>query len=328
MDKNYLKIAGNVHLAYYVEAADILGIKYEIIVPRLTARFEYNGVHWFINNTVIPINSASSTKLARTKNFANKILSSAGVPVPYQEKIISWDELTRFFSKYKQIVLKPAQNLGGKGISILPETMEDLQKAYTYAKEKDRYEGVLAEEYISGTNYRILAIGNKVISVIKRLPAHVTGDGRNTVHQLINLENQRRQERMLMAIPTDQETVHRLRTQSLTMDSIPAVGQYVELRRNANLTTGGTTEECNSIVHPYYIDIAIKTLKALDLEFGGIDLITPDITQPAKCAINEVNYNPGLRLHYKVDKGTVQKVAVPIMEYIRDRYLQIKGDRL
>jgi hypothetical protein len=40
-----------------------------------------------------------------------------------------------------------------------------------------------------------------------------------------------------------------------------------------------------------------------------------------KCGINEINYNPGLRLHYKVNEGEVVKVAVPIMEYIRDKYL-------
>jgi cyanophycin synthetase len=320
MEKDYLKIAGNVHLAYYVEAADTLGIKYEIIVPRLTARFEHNGKHWFINNTVIPVNNAPSTKLARTKSFANKILAAAGVPVPSQAKINNWNELVQFFQEHKSIVLKPVQNLGGKGVSILPETMQDLQTAYQSAKEHDRHERVLAEQYIPGTNYRILAIGNKVISVIKRLPAHVIGDGRSNILQLINLENQKRHEKLLMAIPTDQETVHRLRMQNLTMDSVPQLNQYVELRMNANLTTGGTTEEVSSTMHPYYAQVSLAALKALDLEFGGIDLITPDITTQAPCAINEINYNPGLRIHYKVSNGEPQKVAVPIMEYIRDKY--------
>jgi cyanophycin synthetase len=123
-----------------------------------------------------------------------------------------------------------------------------------------------------------------------------------------------------MAIPTDQETIHRLRMQNLTMDSIPQLNQYVELRMNANLTTGGTTEEVGSTMHPYYAQVSIAALKALDLEFGGIDLITPDITAQAPCAINEINYNPGLRIHYKVSNGEPQKVAVPIMEYIRDKY--------
>jgi hypothetical protein len=31
---------------------------------------------------------------------------------------------------------------------------------------------------------------------------------------------------------------------------------------------------------------------------------------------NEINYNPGLRLHYKVDEGEVVRVAIPIQEYI------------
>jgi hypothetical protein len=50
--KEYLKEAGNVHLAYYIEAADILGIDYDILVYRLMAKFTYQDKHWFIINTV------------------------------------------------------------------------------------------------------------------------------------------------------------------------------------------------------------------------------------------------------------------------------------
>jgi D-alanine-D-alanine ligase-like ATP-grasp enzyme len=74
-------------------------------------------------------------------------------------------------------------------------------------------------------------------------------------------------------------------------------------------------------VGEYYKDLAVNAVKALGMEFGGVDIITTDITQQTKCGINEINYNPGLRLHYKVNDGEVVKVAIPIMEYIRDKYI-------
>ena len=76
-----------------------------------------------------------------------------------------------------------------------------------------------------------------------------------------------------------------------------------------------------NLVNDFYNQLAIRAIKALDTEFGGVDIIAENISKPSKCAINEVNYNPGLRLHYKVDKGQKTEVAVPIMEYIRDKYL-------
>jgi len=74
-------------------------------------------------------------------------------------------------------------------------------------------------------------------------------------------------------------------------------------------------------VHDFYKQMAIKAVKAVGAEFGGVDVIAENISRPSKCAINEINYNPGLRVHYRVDKGEVVDVALPIMKYIRDKYL-------
>jgi D-alanine-D-alanine ligase-like ATP-grasp enzyme len=324
MEKDFLKIAGNVHLAYYVEAADILGIKYEIVFRNLTARFEYEGKHWFINNTALPVNNAPSSRLARGKHLASKVLEMAGIPVPKQIKAETLEEAISFFNEHKEIVLKPSQNLGGKGISILPESIEDVTKAYKYAQDHDKHGKVLVEKYIHGDNYRLLVVGSKIVGVVKRLPAIVTGNGNSTVKQLIDEANIKRKSIMLMPIPIDEETIKHLQHKEMTLDTILAAEVSTTVRSNTNLTTGGTTVECSEIMHPYYADLAVKTIKALDLEFAGIDLITSDITRPVECAINEVNYNPGLRLHYKVNEGEIKKVAVPIMEYIRDRYVATK----
>ncbi len=320
MEKDFLKIAGNIHLSYYVRAADELGIDYEIIIYRMTAKFSTPTSHWFINTTAVPINNAPSSRLARAKHLANKVLSLANIPVPKQIKAQTVNEAIDFFNQYKDIVLKPSQNLGGHGISILPTSEQEVRDAYKEAKENDRSGRVLVEEYIHGDNYRFLVVGDKVVSVVRRLPAHVTGDGVNTIKDLVVLENIKRKSNFMMHIPYDEETIRHIISQGYSEETVLENGKTINVRKNTNLTTGGTTEECLSEVHQSYIDIAIKATKALDLRLGGVDLIIKDITTPGECAINEVNYNPGLRLHYKVDKGQPVHVAYHIMKYIKEYY--------
>lgn len=319
-NKNFLKIAGNIHLSYYVQAADELGIKYEIVIPSLTAKFDFGKRHCYINNTVIPLNNAPSSKLARVKHFANQLMERHGVPVPKQQKLNKEIDALAFFGKFQNIVIKPSQNLGGKGVSILPKNEEEVLESFKFAKEHDRFGHVLAEEYIPGDNYRVLVLGDKVLSVIKRIPAHVTGDGNSTIQSLIEKTNEIRKQNMLMPIDVDTELMHKLASQELTLESVPDNEETVYLRSNANMSTGGTTEEVLDTVNKYYKDICVQALNALDLEYAGVDLITPDITKEAKCAINEVNFNPGLRLHYKISNGTPQHVALPVMKYIKEKY--------
>jgi D-alanine-D-alanine ligase-like ATP-grasp enzyme len=320
--KDYLSEAGNIHLSYYLEAADTLNIKYEVLVHRLLARFKYNNKHWFITNTVTPLVNSPSKTIASRKNLTNLVLSKSNIPVPKQETLYTVDDAFRFFQESKKIVLKPKQNLGGKGISILPENDDEVRSAFEYAEKNDKSKtkgSVLGEEYVSGENYRLLTLEDKVVGVVKRMGAQITGNGRDDLKTLINAENLRRKANSL--IPIDKETDKILKKQGLTMKSIPLNDQKVAVRNNTNLTTGGTTEEYSAYMHPFYADLAMKTLKALNIKFGGVDLITEDITKPSKCAINEVNYNPGLRIHYQVDKGEKINVAIPIMQYIIDHHI-------
>ena len=321
--EDYLKEAGNVHLAYYVQAADELGIKYSIIVKSLIAKFEYEDKHWFIINTVTPLTSSPSATISKRKNLTNMVLDSYGIDVPKQEGLCSVIDAIKFFNKYKSIVIKPSQQLGGHGITLLPETEDQVIAAYNEAYEKDKSKGtikVLGEEFLKGENYRFLVVGDKVAGIAWRKAPRVIGNSQNTIRELIDIRNKERKMLMLKPIPIDNEVEIRLKNAGLSLDSIPQEGEEIVLRYNCNLTTGGTTEECAGITHQYYKDLAVKAVKALGLEFGGVDIIAEDITKPSKCGINEINYNPGLRLHYKVEKGEPVKVAVPIMEYIRDKY--------
>ncbi len=324
--EEYLKESGNVHLAYYLEAADILGIKYSM-VQNCIAKFEVDDKHWFIFNTVTPLTPSPSATLCKRKNLTNKILSSYDIDVPVQSALSSSVDAIKFFNKYKNIVIKPKQQLGGKGITLLPETEDQVIAAFNTAYEVDRSKDnvkVLGEEFIKGENYRFLVVGEKVAGIVWRKAPMVIGDSRNTIRELIDISNKERKLLVLKPIPIDTEVEIRLKTAGLTLDTVPKEGQVVVLRYNCNLTTGGTTEEYASIVDPYYKELAIRAIKAMDIEIGGVDIIAEDITKKGKCGVNEINYNPGLRLHYKAEKGEQVKVAVPVLEYIRDKYLSSK----
>ena len=305
--KDYLKEAGNIHLSYYIEAADILDIKYEIIVHKLLARFEHKGNHWFIINTVTPLVNSPGKTIAVRKGLTNLILNQAGIPVPEQKILLNEEDAINFWQEHKNIVVKPEQGIGGKGICILPREKDRLISAF----QDIRNSRVIGEKYVSGKNYRLLTLGENVIATAERLPAKVAGNGKNNIKDLILNENPK--------VPLDSETQKVLNDQGLSLESIPEAEKVVYLRSNTNLTTGGTTRECLNELHPYYKEIAAKAIKAVGLEFGGVDLIAEDITKPGECAINEINYNPGLRIHYQVDEGEKIKVAIPIMKYIRDK---------
>jgi D-alanine-D-alanine ligase-like ATP-grasp enzyme len=320
--EEYLKEAGNIFLAYYLEAADYLGIKYTVLVKGLLARFEHKDKHWDIINTVTPLVSAPSSTICKRKHLANLILENEGLPVPNYQVILSPIDAIMFYAQYKNIVIKPTQQLGGAGITILPQNEDQVLKAYKKASEisKERSKKkVMAEEFIQGENYRFLVLDDKVIGVVRRKAAHVVGNSKNTIRELVSIKNEERKETLMKPIVIDNEVILKLQRDNLNLESIPEEGQEIVLRYNCNLTTGGSTQECMKEVHNDYKEMAIKAVKAVGSKFGGVDIIAKDISKPSKAVINEINYNPGLRLHYKVNEGEVVKVAIPIMKYLRDK---------
>jgi glutamate--cysteine ligase len=320
--QQYLKEAGNVHLAYYLEAADYLDVEYKILVKGLLADFKYKNKHWHIINTVTPLIPATSTTICKRKHLTNIVLAEKGLPVPKQTVIFSPIDAIKFYGEYKDIVIKPTQQLGGAGVTILPQSEEHVLKAYEKAlkeTESKSQSKVLAEEFVHGENYRFLVLDNEVIGVVRRKAAHVVGNGKNSIRELIAIKNEQRKDSLLKPILLDNEVTLKLQRENLNLESIPQEEQEVILRYNCNLTTGGTTQECMNEVHDYYKQIAIKAVKTVGSKFGGVDIITENITKPTKLVINEINYNPGLRLHYRVNEGNVVKVAIPIMKYLRDK---------
>lgn len=316
----------NYQLAYYIQAAEKLEIQWKIIIPSLLVEFSKNGKTWRQLKSISPLNDAVSSNLSNYKNTCSNLLKTFGFKVPRQRDVTTLEEILKFKKEnnIENIVIKPTRGFGGHGVTILPKTKEEILNGLNLAlenslsKKKDK---VVVEEFVKGNNYRLLVLKDKVIAAVLREPAKVIGDGKSNTRLLINDKNVDMKRLGLSEIQMDIETQKVLQSQNLTMDSIPENGKTVYLRINANLTSGGTTTECLSKVNKYYKKIAIEATKTLGLLLAGVDLITPDITNPnSGYFINEVNHNPGLRPHYLPDKGTPADVAYEIQKYILEKY--------
>jgi D-alanine-D-alanine ligase-like ATP-grasp enzyme len=126
----------------------------------------------------------------------------------------------------------------------------------------------------------------------------VSGDGESTLAQLIERQSARRAAATggESRIPTDAETVRCLAEQGLSMDSVPEDGQRIQVRKTANLHTGGTIHDVTDSLHPVLRDAAESAARALRIPVVGLDFLVPAPDQD-QYVIIEANERPGLANH-------------------------------
>lgn len=237
--------------------------------------------------------SAMSSHLSTNKFMAGKILRSHGLPVPEQKLVNSAEEALKVFNELGEtVVIKPVSTDRGVGVFPGLETEKDVRTAFLEAK---RYGKVLIEQHIPGDQHRIMVINGRYSSVRKQIPAHIIGDGKHSVRDLIDIENRERRESATQTIPTDKESADMLSRNNLTWDSVPEIEQRVFLRLQGNLATGGTVENIKGNIHPDNIIMAERAASVMNMDISGIDFITTDISQAfyeSGGKFCEINNNP------------------------------------
>jgi len=264
-----------------------------------------------------------AVELASEKDETNRILGDLGLPVPRQAVVY---RLRRAFKAAERVgypvVLKPLNANHGRGVTTDIRTEEQLEKAYDKAKEHS--DGVIIETYLEGLDHRILIVGGKLVAAAKRVPAHVVGDGRSTVEELVAQINEdpRRgvgHEKVLTRISLDAAAERMLAQREMTPTSVPAAGDIVYLQPTANLSTGGTAVDVTDVIHPDNRNMAERAILALGLDVGGVDFITTDITRSYRevgGGICECNAAPGFRMHVAPSEGEPRDAAGPVIDML------------
>lgn len=264
-----------------------------------------------------------SIDIAGNKQLTKFILSRNDIPVPYgdiaytlQAAVVSAAQLGY------PVVVKPFDANQGKGVTLNIMNEEELAAAYNEAIVYSK--AVIVERFISGKDYRVLVVGDKVAAAAERIPPFVTGDGISTIAQLVVEENNsplrgEGHEKPLTKIKLDAAAARVLKKAGMDFDSIPHEGRTVFLRENGNLSTGGTARDCTDEVHPANCMLAVKAAGLLGLDIAGIDITASDIAVPLKSgegALIEVNAAPGLRMHLYPASGKPRNVAENILDML------------
>jgi len=226
------------------------------------------------------------------------------------------------------LVVKPVSASHAQGAILNITTYDELKHAvahaFLYARKK-REGRVLVEEHFFGTDLRLFVVGQRVVSTVKREPAYIVGDGKNTIRQLIKAFNKMwhspiKYDLPLCPILIDRETSRCLASKQAKLTTVLPPGQKMQVRWNANVSTGGRAIDITDQVNPRLKDLAVRVAELSDLEIGGVDIMCKDYTSKDvsknNVAILEINDAPGFDIHHFPFAGKGQNICTDILNHI------------
>lgn len=290
-------------IAMMLGAANSKNIPYYVI-DRMNFIISYGqGVNAKIFNYGSTENDSSfGVTRAKDKSYTHSFLRSLGLPASRQYMVGDYKQCVELINKIGfPIVMKPPLQGRGRGVTANIKSLEAVKKALRGIREYSQ-DRVIVEKHVEGDDHRFYVYNGKVISMYRRRAPYVDGDGKHSIQELINIENQRRFKNpvgsnFLMGIETNEAVLNYLFEQQLTIESVPAPGKRVFLSSIANVSIGGTGKFIEvSDIHPDNIQMALMLAKAFRLEMVGIDFMTRDISKSwqEEGKIIEVNAYPFL----------------------------------
>ncbi len=304
-----------------VEEAEARGIPWLRLNKYSLCQLGYGANQKRIQATVTSETSSIGVELACDKEDTKYLLEQAEVEVPRGD-ILSRESSLEAACKYVgyPLVIKPIDGNHGRGITVDINTYEEALEGFRAAKEVSRR--IIVEKYITGEDYRLLVVNNVFVAAAKRTPAHVIGNGKSSIEELVaevNTDPRRGygHEKELTAITINDLTKIIISDAGYSVDSVLSEGERLILKDTANLSTGGTAEDVTDIVHPANVSMTERISKIIDLDICGIDIMTSDISLPLSetgGAVLEVNAGPGFRMHLAPTTGLPRNVAAPVID--------------
>ena len=306
-----------------VEAAERRGIPWTRENDDSLVQLGYGKNLHYVQAAVTDRTSSLGADLAGDKDETKKRLHKFSIPVPEGEVVRSAEEaIAAFRALGGKVVVKPLDGRQGQGVSLGLASEEEVARAFEHAAEFSR--AVLVEELFEGKNYRVLVIDGRMAAASERLPCYVTGDGRHSVAELIDLENQNPlrgdgHEKPLTKIKINEILLAAMKKEGWQLEDVPPAGERAMLCAGMNLSTGGTARDVTDEVHPSVKTVCERAARVVNLDICGVDLVLEDISAPmpkAKGGVIEINAAPGLRMHRFPSEGTPRDVGAEIIEML------------
>jgi len=322
-----------------ISAAEKLGLKLLVEPTRgmYAAILFDNGKKFYLKDINFNLNPGSSASLAKNKAATSWFLQKYGYRVPEFTMIFSAEKCKWMNSQDSaQAGFDYATTLG-LPVILKPNAMS--QGSFIFkAFNADDYFSAAAEifkhthtaqvqKFYPGSDYRIVVLGNQILSAYQRIPLRIIGDGVSTIAKFIDQKQKFFVEigRDTKLDPADVRIARILARTRLSLDSIPPAGDQLYLQDISNLSIGGDTLDLTAEIHLSFAELAVNIARDMNLPLCGIDLITRDLTQPNDGAyiVLEVNSAPGLdnyAFHGAKQVEYVEDLYKQVLLYIKDQY--------
>jgi cyanophycin synthetase len=318
------------------EAARRRGIPVRRVGGLSMLRLGYGCHRRLVSAAMTEQTSAIGVDIASDKMLAKKLMVRAGIAVP--DGVVAKTEVEAIRAAdaiHGPVVVKPRNGNHGRCITVGVHTPAEARQAYRRAAAGSGSCEVIVETYVPGKDYRVLVVDGRVAAAAELRPPWVTGDGEHTVIELIDLVNAdpRRghgHSRPLTKITVDDAMLAHIAAAGFQPGTVPTNGQQITLRRNGNLSTGGTSKDVTDQVHPDVAELCRRAAAVTGLDICGIDLRLEDIAAPLfapslagtsrhggdrqAAAVIEINACPGLRMHLTPADGMGRAVAEAIVD--------------
>src|SRR5699024_1898494 len=242
---------------------------------------EYNDkVHHFESSLGDKL-SLEAFDVCEYKDLTKKYLSDAGIKVP-EGKVFSKESASNEALNYAQtlsypVVVKPLDENAGKGVFSNVDSEEYLIDVLNHLHTELNYNHVIIEEFIPGTEYRVLTVDGKVEGAINRLPANIVGNGKDSIKRLIKNKNRSKTGNPAISkkrIKLDKEVTQVIENAGYTEESVLDEGEQLFLRTKSNISAGGDAVYVTDELSDKIRQVAVKASEAIPgLNIAGLDFI-------------------------------------------------------
>lgn len=273
------------------------GIAVEVLDPEWgELRLVHGGRRVVTRESLSELTTAVAMSRCDDKRVTRRIAGEAGLRVP-RGRLATDDEADEvFLAEVGEAVVKPVRGEQGRGVTVGVTDEAALKRAVAHARML--CPDVLIEERVRGDDLRVVVIDHEVVAAAVRRPATITGTGRHTIKALIEAHSRRRAAATggESAVPLDETTAETVHDAGYDLDDVLPEGDSLQVRKTANLHTGGTIHDVTAKLHPALAQAAVEASKALDIPVTGVDMIVPDVEGPDYVFV-EANERPGLANH-------------------------------
>lgn len=235
--------------------------------------------------SVPPTSIDFSCNIARDKLATFHLLKTANIPQP-DTIDARHEDLAAFITKHGRIVIKPTFGAHGRDIYTDIKDANEAERIVKDLAPRCEQNSVIAQEqmFYDGNEIRAIYINGEYVVAFERIPAAVTGDGKHTVVELIDIENSTIRTEAYKSNLAYIDKARALNYLGGHAYDIPEQGTKVRVSATCNIGMGGTVKTIELPADQR--DISARVAELTGLKVVGIDFFGDKII--------EINSSPSL----------------------------------